>query len=287
MGISLDLDKCVKCGGCVEVCPVRVFEQKTPQEFPEVVRESWCSECGQCMMRCPVDAVSIPAIPKDDIVSVGNLPEPDEVDSLLLGRRSVRSFADKEIDRALLERVIVLAASAPSGANVRSTEFTVVQNKEALKLLVQYTAEGLQKMAKALRNPFIRPFLKSAMKKQFGAYVNMVPFFDFVVTSHAAGKDMITFGAPALIAFHGQPTKIAADVNAQLCVQNALVAISGLGLGGLYSGLVTGTAPRDKRMLELFKVPKDNAFYAAIAVGYPKTKLTKYAKKKLTQINWA
>ena len=287
MTVTLQSTTCIKCGGCVEVCPSRVFEQKTPQGVPEVVRESWCSECGQCMMRCPVDAVSVSAFSADKIVSVGNLPESEEVASLLLGRRSVRSFVDKQVDRALLERVIELAASAPSGSNDRSTEFTVVQNRETLALLEQYTAEGLRKMAKTMRNPFMRPLLRTMLKKQFGAYDKVMPFFDFVAESQAAGKDLILWGAPAVIAFQGQPTKLAVDVNAQLCVQNALIAISGLGLGGLYSGLVTGTAQRDKRMLKLLKVPKENVLFAAVAVGYPKTKLTRYAQNKPPKINWA
>jgi hypothetical protein len=46
-------------------------------------------------------------------------------------------------------------------------------------------------------------------------------------------------------------------------------------------------APRDKLLLELLKVPKDNVLYAAVAVGYPKTKFTRYAQKKPPQITWA
>ena len=125
----------VKCGGCVEVCPCFVFEQKDQLDAPKVVRGSLCEECGQCMMRCPVDAVSVPGYSADKIVEVGNLPEPEEATNLLLGRRSVRSFTDQQVDHALLERVIVLAASAPSAHNVRSTEFTIVQNAETLGLL--------------------------------------------------------------------------------------------------------------------------------------------------------
>jgi nitroreductase len=252
-----------------------------------VVREGSCIECGHCMMRCPVDTISVAGYSGDNIVAVGDLPEPEEVASLLLGRRSVRSFTDQQVDRALLERVVVLAASAPSAHNARGMEFTVIQNAEALGLVEQYTTEGLRKMVKTMRNPFMRQLAKRILGKQYGATVKLLPDVDLLLESQMAGKHLILHEAPALIAFHGQPTKMGASVNAQLCVQNALVAISGFGLGGFYVGFVSAMAPRDKRLLELLKVPKGNELFGVLAVGYPKTKLTRYLQRKPPQIIWA
>jgi NAD-dependent dihydropyrimidine dehydrogenase PreA subunit/nitroreductase len=283
----LDSDKCVKCGDCVKECPAGVYEQRRQQDVPMVVRESSCVECGHCMMRCPVDAISVAGYSGDNIVAVGSLPESEEVASLLLGRRSIRSFTDQQVDRALLERVVILAASAPSAHNVRSTEFTVMQNAETLGLVEQHTTEGLRKMVKAMRNPFMRPLAKRIMGNQYGASVKLLPFIERLIDAQTAGKHVLLHGAPALIAFHGQPTKMAASVNAQLCVQNALVAISGFGLGGFYSGFVSAMAPRDKRLLELLKVPKGNELFGVVAVGYPKTKLTRYLQRRPPQITWA
>ena len=47
------------------------------------------------MIRCPVDAIYVPGISEDRIAAVGKLPKPEEVASLLLGRRSIRSFTDQ------------------------------------------------------------------------------------------------------------------------------------------------------------------------------------------------
>ena len=287
MALSLDLNKCVKCGGCVEVCPVGVFEQKGQMDVPQIVRESFCIECAHCMLRCPVDAVSVPGFSADKIVAIGKLPKPEEVANLLLSRRSVRVFTDQQVDHALLEKIVVLAASGPSGHNVQSTEFTVVQNAKVLKLVEQYTTETLRQGLKTLRNPLMRPVVKRVLGNNYEASVKLLPFNDFLVESHTAGKYSFLHGAPALIAFHGKPTKVNADVNAQLSIQNALLAISGFGIGGFYSGYVTLMATRDKRLMELLKVPKGNELFGVVGIGYPKTKFTRYAQRKPPQITWS
>lgn len=46
--IGKDLDMCVKCDECKDVCPVGCFDR---MEFEE------CSACGQCVDVCLVDAI--------------------------------------------------------------------------------------------------------------------------------------------------------------------------------------------------------------------------------------
>lgn len=48
-------DRCLGCGGCVEVCPAKAikFEAKNP-----VIDPSKCQECGDCWNYCPGDAIT-------------------------------------------------------------------------------------------------------------------------------------------------------------------------------------------------------------------------------------
>jgi NAD-dependent dihydropyrimidine dehydrogenase PreA subunit/nitroreductase len=285
--LKLDSEKCTRCGDCVKICPALVFEQKELTETPAIVNESLCIGCAQCMMICPVDAISVPGYSVDEIGEIGKLPNPEEIANLILSRRSVRNFTDQRVNRALLEKIVLLADSAPSADNSRSTEFTILQNPESIKLVEQYTAEGLQKMIKVIRNPFMRLFAKRIMGDQYLAMKNLLQSIaEFVLDPNLMEKHWLLHGASTLIAFHGQPTKMGASVNAQLCVQNALIAIHGLGLGGFYSGFVSVVAPRDKRLLELFKVPETNKLYAVVVLGHPKIKFTRYVHRKTPSINW-
>lgn len=60
--ISLQSEKCVGCGDCVEVCPQQCFtigdDGKSLHVFPER-----CMECGACSLNCQKEAISLKAGP--------------------------------------------------------------------------------------------------------------------------------------------------------------------------------------------------------------------------------
>ncbi len=58
--ISINTEKCIGCGDCVEVCPQQAFtlgdDGKSVQAFPER-----CMECGACRLNCRSEAISLEA----------------------------------------------------------------------------------------------------------------------------------------------------------------------------------------------------------------------------------
>lgn len=56
-------------------------------------------------------------------------------------RRSVRMFSDKPVDRAVIERIIAAAGTAPSGANKQPWRFVAVQDP-AIKKEIRLAAEA-------------------------------------------------------------------------------------------------------------------------------------------------
>jgi len=52
---SIDNKKCVRCGGCVSVCPFGALELKENVKIDEKL----CNLCGICEKVCPVSAIKV------------------------------------------------------------------------------------------------------------------------------------------------------------------------------------------------------------------------------------
>jgi ferredoxin len=69
MNISLDVDLCILCGGCVDICPENCIRITPVEEIGElaargpasalIIQEDYCIRCALCVERCPTDALSM------------------------------------------------------------------------------------------------------------------------------------------------------------------------------------------------------------------------------------
>ncbi len=70
LNISLEVDLCILCGGCVDICPEHCIRIVPMEEIagdlapPEpasalILQEERCIRCGLCIERCPTDALSM------------------------------------------------------------------------------------------------------------------------------------------------------------------------------------------------------------------------------------
>ncbi|MBO4316959.1 MAG: 4Fe-4S binding protein [Mailhella sp.] len=55
--ITVDEDKCVGCGQCVDICPASVYELKGDKTDPVNMDE--CLGCESCVSVCPNDAIVV------------------------------------------------------------------------------------------------------------------------------------------------------------------------------------------------------------------------------------
>ena len=51
--IKIDVDKCVGCGGCIDLCPATAISLVSYRSYVDV---DLCLECETCVKVCPVRA---------------------------------------------------------------------------------------------------------------------------------------------------------------------------------------------------------------------------------------
>ena len=52
----IDVDECVACGQCVDICPMGVLELE--DGVAKVIDEDSCIGCGACLEECPNGAIT-------------------------------------------------------------------------------------------------------------------------------------------------------------------------------------------------------------------------------------
>jgi len=59
--VTLDVSKCIGCGGCAEVCPTRLIKISDPSPEKRILEFELerCVHCGRCEEVCPEGAITL------------------------------------------------------------------------------------------------------------------------------------------------------------------------------------------------------------------------------------
>jgi ferredoxin len=146
--ISVDHEKCNQDGICVSECPARiiVIDAETGYPVPTPDFKDFCLKCGHCVTVCPTEALRLdwlapeecPAIMKERVVSS------EQAEQFLRGRRSIRSFKEKQIPRDTLEKLIEVACSAPSAKNQQPWHWIVVQKPAEVRRIAEMVIDAMR-----------------------------------------------------------------------------------------------------------------------------------------------
>ena len=167
---------------------------------------------------------------------------------LLIKRRSIRDFEDKEVSLDLVKEIINESILAPNACNDQPWSFIIVKNKEMIKRISESSKSALLNWIKEHPDSRAKDFQFILEDKNFNVF----------------------FNASCLVLIVG-PTEgvltIEMDCAAVACY--FMFSAAARGLGTCWVGL--GIHIRNPNMLREIGMTEDYQFIAPIAIGYPQS----------------
>jgi nitroreductase/NAD-dependent dihydropyrimidine dehydrogenase PreA subunit len=274
----IDSAKCTGCGRCVEVCPAGTLAM---QRGVAVVTGDRSLSCGHCAAVCPVEAIRVGAIDPATSRYASFTADPrllpeGEFDTaqlvrLMASRRSCRRFREKPVDRAVLDDLVKIGVTAPSGTNSQRWTFTLLPDRAAVVVLGDGVARFFKKTNRLAANPLIRNGLRLLGMRALAVY-----YRDYHQSVAEAldewennRRDRLFHGAPAAIVVGSRPGGSTSREDSLLASQNILLAAYSMGLGGCLIGFAVEAMKRDPRIQRDMGIPAEERVHAVIALGHP------------------
>jgi len=274
----IDRERCIGCGECVRVCPSQTLEMK---DGKAAVTGARSLGCGHCVAVCPVEAVRVEAFDphsfrfhtfacRTDWMSYGAF-DPGELVRLMASRRSCRSFEERSVDRTLLEDLVRIGTTAPSGTNSQQWTFTVLPTRAAVMGLGNAVGAFFKRLNRMAQNPLLRHGLRCIGRPELADYYR--DYHQSVAEGLAdweeRGRDRLFHGAPAVIVVGSVPGASCPAEDALLAAQNILLGAHALGLGTCLIGFAVSAIQKDGRIKDVLKIPREENVHAVITVGHP------------------
>ena len=271
-------ERCIGCGECVRVCPSRTITMAADKA---VVSGDQSLSCGHCAAVCPADAVDVSVL--DENVSRFKtfftenhwLPH-GEFDTaalvrLMRSRRSCRNYLSRPIDRAVLEDLVKVGITAPSGTNSQKWTFTILPDRPAVLEVSDRIADFYRRMNHMARKTWLRRLLKLAGKNSLDYYYReyYTSVREALEEWEKTGRDPLFHGAPAAILVGSGPGASCPMEDALLATQNILLGAHSMGLGTCLIGFAVAALKNDPSIARFMNIPENEKIYSVIAMGYP------------------
>ncbi|MBN2568633.1 MAG: nitroreductase family protein [Deltaproteobacteria bacterium] len=289
MVIEINRELCNGCKLCVKICPpgvLAVIDGKAS------LKEDCSLKCGHCEAICPMDAVRVydpdtkalklsTMKDKDEWLDYGNFDKESLV-QLMRSRRSCRTFTGNSVDRDVLEDLVKIGITAPSGSNSQRWTFTILDNRPSVIELAEGVARFMNHLNRMSERMFLRLFSKIFMRDALGKYYR--GYYKMVRASLQQWEenhiDRLFFGAPAVILVGMKPGASCPCEDALLASQNILLAAHAMGLGTCLIGIAVEAIKRDPAIKKIIGIPIEERVYAVIAIGVPGEKFARQAGRK-------
>ena len=270
--LTVDRHTCIRDGLCGEVCPARVIGMDAGDGYPVSSGdfEDSCLRCGHCVAVCPMGALSLEWLSPEDCTPVRQELNvtPEQAEQFLCARRSIRTYEEETVPRAMLEKLLGIACSAPSARNRQPWHWIVVESPSEVRLLAGLVVEWMRTVVRD------DPDTEDARK------------LTKVVAAWDEGYDRVCRGAPHLILGHAERGGGfgAEDCASALTLLDLYATSTGLGTcwGGFFYRAVNAYPP----LFEALGLPADHRAFGAMMVGWPRYRYGRIPVRNRPRVTW-
>jgi len=275
---QINPEQCIGCGACVRVCPSRTITMAAENA---VVSGDRSLSCGHCVAVCPADAVNLTALDEDvsrfkTFLTENRWLPHGEFDTaalvrLMRSRRSCRNYLSRPIDYAVIEDLVKIGITAPSGTNSQKWTFMILPDRPAVLEVSERIAAFYRRLNHIARKTWLRRLLKLVGKGRLDYYYReyYVSVQEALDAWEKTGRDPLFHGAPAAILVGSEPGASCPMEDALLATQNILLGAHSMGLGTCLIGFAVEAFKNDPSIARFMNIPESEKIYAVIALGYP------------------
>ncbi len=278
VSVEIDRDKCIGCGACIAVCPSETLSLK---DGKAVVSGSQSLSCGHCEAVCPQAAICVQALQNSSldfhtIEQHADWLAPGVTDvaalvQLMRSRRSCRHYHDRPVPLDVLQDLVRIGLTAPSGSNCQPWAFTLLPTRQAVVRLGDLIAAFFRRLNRTADRPLLRRALKWVGRRELDFYYRN--YRDAVAAAltgwERAGRDVLFHGAPAAILVGARPGAACPGEDALLATQNILLGAHAMGLGTCLIGFAVSALKNDPGIRKQLGILPGESVRAVIALGYP------------------
>lgn len=293
--VTINQELCTGCGLCTTVCPSRCIALVGGRA--RVIAQDSIS-CGHCEAICPAQAIRVESL--DDAAGAfatftadtGWMPpgryNTQQLVRLMASQRSCRNYSDAPVERDLLEDLVKIGITAPSGTSSQRWAFTILPTRASLEALTPHIVNFFRSLNRMASIGPLRAALRMLGKGELDEYYRKYyqKIHDGLAEWEKTGEDRLFHGATAAIIVSSRPGASCPAEDALLATQNILLAAHSMGLGTCLIGFAVAAMQKDPKIKKAIGIPAEEPVYAVIAIGLPEETYRVVTRRKPAEIRY-
>ncbi len=290
--LFIDANKCTNCGVCTSVCPTKIFVKSENGVVINKRREKYCINCGDCISVCPTGAAKNTDVLTEPLNNDKPCIEPSQLVDFLKKRRTIRSYKDEVLSENEKQYLSQIACLSPRGGHtqlIRNTEVVIIENKELLGHLLEYTYWYIELLHKKLSSLWIKipKAINPSLRDSINSTCNLI---EKILAAKSENINMLTYNAPNLVLLHSEKGSPVSRENLTIMEYQLMLGAEALDLGTCFLGWISMALkgfqvkkskelkaifiklgiPENREVLSAFSIGKKNAKYRNVKVRIEK-----------------